>query len=282
MKLNFERWGKGPQPLLVLHGFTGDRSTWRHLEPYWGGAFRVTAVDLPGHGDSPPPEQPGAAGFEETVAGLAELLDACGTGPTPVLGYSLGARLALALAVQHPDRVARLVLESGSPGLNRRKARSARRRDDESLAGFILERGIEAFVERWEALPLFSTLRQLPQALRDGVHARRLSARPEGLASALRALGTGVQPNLWPLLPSLHVPTLLITGGLDAKFSELAQQMATQLPVAWFHVVPEVGHAPHLEAPALYADEVVRFLSTPWFDVPEIEPGLEIDDRRMN
>ena len=269
MKLQLETWGHGPQTLLLLHGFTGDRSTWRHLTPHWEEHFTVLAVDLPGHGESPLPSAPGIDGFDRTVRALVDVLEAQG-GPCAVLGYSLGARLALALALQAPERISRLVLESGSPGLRRRKARLARRRDDESLASFIESKGLPAFVRRWESQPLFSSLQKLPEPRQDALRARRLAGSPEGYAGALRALGTGVQPSLWSLLPFLRVPTLLLSGALDLKFSALAQQMAAQLPIAWFHRVDGVGHAPHLEAPEAYAEEVCRFLETPWFDAPVV------------
>jgi 2-succinyl-6-hydroxy-2,4-cyclohexadiene-1-carboxylate synthase len=269
VKLHAERWGRGPQTLLLLHGFTGDHSTWSHLEAYWGDSFQVVAVDLPGHGRSPPPSRSGLDGFQESVDALGEVLQE--GPPAAVVGYSLGARLALALALANPGHISRMVLESGSPGLRRRKARMARRRDDESLAGFIEERGVPAFVEHWEALPLFETLRKLPPATQENLRARRLSARPEGLASALRALGSGVQPSLWHLLPALRVPTLLVTGAMDPKFTAVAHEMAKQLPLAWFCTLAAVGHAPHLEAPAAYAHEVQSFFQTPWFDPPLVE-----------
>ena len=83
-----------------------------------------------------------------------------------VAGYSLGARVALGLGLRAPERVGRLVLESGSPGLRRRRERGERRRDDAALAEVIERDGLEAFVRRWEALPLFDGLRRLPEELR--------------------------------------------------------------------------------------------------------------------
>jgi 2-succinyl-6-hydroxy-2,4-cyclohexadiene-1-carboxylate synthase len=255
--------------LILLHGFTGDHSTWSHLQAFWSAPFNVVTIDLPGHGSSPLPSRSGLEGFQETVDALGEVLHQ--GPPAAVVGYSLGARLALALTLANPGHVSRLVLESGTPGLRRRKARMARRRDDESLAGFIEERGVHAFVDHWEGLPLFDTLRRLPVSTQEDLRARRLSARPEGLASALRALGSGVQPSMWHMLPALRVPTLLVTGALDSKFTAVAHEMATQLPLSWFCTLPGVGHAPHLEAPSAYAHEVQSFLQAPWFEHPPVE-----------
>lgn len=273
MKLPVIRWGQGPLPALFLHGFTGGRESFRHLEPLLGDVLTATCVELPGHGEAPLPSGSGADGFAQTIDALAELLDR----PSAVIGYSQGARLALALAVRRPRQVSRLVLESGSSGLRQRRARSQRREADERLAELITTRGVAAFVARWEALPLFAGLRCLSEADREALRQRRTAHRADGLAGALRCLGQGIQPDLWPALPTLYVPTLLFSGACDEKYTRLACQMAAQLPVSWRVCFPRVGHAPHLECPRAWADEARRFLSTPWreeaAEVPEAEVG---------
>jgi 2-succinyl-6-hydroxy-2,4-cyclohexadiene-1-carboxylate synthase len=254
MKLAYERWGEGSHPLVLLHGFTGNRSAWEPVRPHLAAYFSAIAVDLPGHGESPPPE-----GFEETLDALAEL-------PferADLLGYSQGARIALGFAVRHPHRVRRLILESGSPGLRHRRERAERRRADEAIAAEIERDGVEAFVARWEALPLFASLRALAPQQGDALRARRRSCSVEGLAGALRKLGLGAQPSYWDNLHRLRVPTLVISGGRDPKFTEIARKMAGQLSLAW-RCVLDTGHAPHLEEPAAYAREVLAFAGAHW------------------
>lgn len=274
--LAHKRWGRGEVPLLLLHGFTGDSSSFDHLESHLGDLVRALAVDLPGHGASAPTSVTGREGFLATVDALASLI---GDGATDVLGYSQGARLALALAVRHPSRVRRLVLESGSPGLRSRKARNARRDRDEALATSLLRDGTHAFATRWEALPMFEGLRRLPDPLAAELSARRRSQSAEGLASALRALGTGAQPDLWPSLHRVRVPVLLLTGERDTKFTEIARRMCADLPVSWRHAFPDCFHAPHLEAHERYAEEVRSFLQTPWY---EAEVALHDPSLRSN
>jgi 2-succinyl-6-hydroxy-2,4-cyclohexadiene-1-carboxylate synthase len=262
-------WGEGP-PLLLLHGFTGSREAWDHLRPLLGPRFRVLAPDLPGHGGSPiAPDTT----FDGTLEALLELLDAQGLERVDVTGYSLGARVALGLCLRAPERVGRLVLESGSPGLRRRRDRGERRRDDAALAEDI-ERDLEAFIRRWEQLPIFEGLRTLPDALRQPLHQRRLSHRPEALAGSLRALSLGAQPSYWPRLWTVRAPTLLLTGARDAKFTHIARTMAAEIPLVWGHVFPGVGHAPHLESPEEYAREVTSFLSAPWIERPLVDSEL--------
>ncbi|HUM10929.1 MAG TPA: 2-succinyl-6-hydroxy-2,4-cyclohexadiene-1-carboxylate synthase [Myxococcaceae bacterium] len=260
-------WGEG-SPLLLLHGFTGNRDAWNHLRPLLGPRFGVVAPDLPGHGESP---IAGDTTFDGTIEALLALLDSRRLERVDVAGYSLGARVALGLCLRAPERVRRLVLESGSPGLRRRRDRGERRRDDAALAQVIERDGLEAFVRRWEALPLFDGLRSIPQELRAHLRERRLSHRPEALAGSLRALSLGAQPSYWTRLWTVRAPTLLLSGGADPKFTGIARAMAAEMPLVWGHVFPGAGHAPHLESPEEWAREVTSFLSAPWIERPLVD-----------
>jgi 2-succinyl-6-hydroxy-2,4-cyclohexadiene-1-carboxylate synthase len=259
--LPIETWGRGPTRALFLHGFAGSRQTFRHLEPLLGDAVTATCVDLPGHGDA---ALPGPGGFEGVVDALAGLLEA----PTVVVGYSQGARLALGLAVRHPERVDRLVLESGSPGLHRRQDRGQRRGSDGALASLLLQTGVERFMDDWERQPLFAGLQSLPEAERAALRRRRTTQRAEGLAAALVAMGQGAQPDYWPALPRLLRPTLVLSGALDARYTRLARRMVQELPLGWRVTFPGVGHAPHLECREAYALELRNFLVPPWAAEP--------------
>ena len=262
-------WGEGP-PLLLLHGFTGSREAWGHLRPILGPRFRVIAPDLPGHGESP--IDPDTT-FARALDALIALLDSHRIERVDVAGYSLGARVALGLCLHAPERVGRLVLESGSPGLRRRRDRGERRRDDAALAE-VIERDLEGFVRRWEELPIFEGLGKLPESLRVPLHQRRLSHRPEALAGSLRALSLGAQPSYWQRLWTVRSPTLLLTGARDAKFTYVARAMAAEIPLVWGHVFDGAGHAPHLESPEEYAREVTSFLSAPWIERPLVDSEL--------
>ena len=252
MTLAVTSWGQGP-PLVLLHGFTGAGSAFDHLRESLGPSFRVAAPDLPGHGQSPP-----ATGWDD---GLEELRAALPREPFFLAGYSMGARLALAFALRHPSSVRALVLESGSPGIHDPAERERRRAEDEQLAGLALREGVAAFVARWEDHPTLAGLRDLPAPLAGALRARRLRCSAAGLASALRHLGSGAQPSLWGELPRLRIPTLLLAGERDAKFSGIARAMAERIPGARLLLVPGSGHSPHLEVPARYAGAVAGFFT---------------------
>jgi len=243
---------------VFLHGFTGSRHSFDHLELSLGEVLTAKCLELPGHFENT--SRP--ASFGEVVDQIAAEL-----GPdSALIGYSQGARLALAVAARHPKRVRRLVLESGSPGLRRRHERVLRRQSDEGLASLIEAEGVESFIAYWERLPLFSGIRALPEDTLERLRERRTTHSAAGLALALRTMGQGAQPDLWPALPRLFVPTLLITGSLDEKYTRLARRMVAELPTAWRVAIRGVGHAPNLEAPEAYANEVRSFLAAPWTD----------------
>ncbi len=187
---------------------------------------------------------------------IAATLDAARAGRVDLLGYSLGGRLALAFALSHRNRVRRLVLEGASPGLRDEVEREARREEDEERAGFLERKGVEPFVEAWEAHPTFRTQKALPRAVREGERIRRLAGDADGWAAALRTLGTGVQPSFWGELPTLDTPTLLLTGEEDRKFTAIAREMAAMLPSSHHRVIAGAGHRTHLEAPERWLDEV--------------------------
>ena len=225
-----------PPRLVLVHGFTQTAESWRPVLARVSDRFEVLRPELPGHGTA----RDVRMGFDDAAAAIGEV-----GGPAAYVGYSMGGRLCLRLAVDRPDLVQRLVLEGASPGLADPKERAARRAADEALAGDIERRGTGPFLQRWLGQPLFADLRPAP----DDVAARALNP-PAGLAAALRSLGTGTQEPLWDRLGELAMPVLLVAGERDAKFAALAGRMASAIgPNAAVELVPEAGHAAHLERP---------------------------------
>ena len=238
--------GPGRVRVVLVHGFTQTLTSWGPVAERLAGQFEVVRVDLPGHGTSGGVR----AGFEE-AAGLVG--EAGGMGV--YVGYSLGGRLCLRLALERPDLVRRLVLIGASPGIADPGQREARRDADEALARRIERDGVEVFLDAWLAGPLFSSL-SVDAAGRE----ERLANTAEGLASALRRLGTGVQESLWDRLGELRPPALLMAGERAPKFASIAREMAAAIgPAARVAVVAGAGHAVHLERPAETAALVGEF-----------------------
>lgn len=259
--------GKG-RALVLLHGFTGAAETWLPFVDELSRDWRVIAPDLPGHGgtdvpaaSAPPDAGRWAPGSLERYAGhLSVLLDYFDGEDAVVIGYSLGGRTGLTWAGMEDKRVGALVLEGASPGIPSMEERVLRREQDEALAQFIEAEGVEAFVRRWEGLPLFASQQRLPEDVRARMRRRRLDHTPEGLAGSLRTMGAGTMTPLHDRLSEMDLPVLLMAGALDEKYCELAQAMARRLPRATVHIVPDAGHNVHMERPEAWLEAILPFL----------------------
>ena len=263
------------QPLLLLHGFTGRGSGWGAHATAFARHFRVIVVDLPGHGRTRPSDpkrgiHPARVSVERTADDLAMLLARSGATPAHVLGYSLGARVALRLAIAHPVGVRRLVLESPSAGIAGTRERAARRIADAALADRLERDGMETFVDAWERQPIFAGHAAIPapcatrlRATRlraTRLRAERLSNTPAGLALSLRGAGQGSMEPLHDRLASVRMPTLVIAGALDPIGLARAEVVAAGVPGARLEIVPGVGHMPHLESPSRFRSLTLDFL----------------------
>lgn len=228
--------GQGPARIVLVHGFTQTGTTWDEVARRLTDEAQVVRVDLPGHGGSSELRM----SFEATAAAVGS----CG-GRAAYVGYSMGGRLCLRLALDRPDLVATLVLVGASPGVIDPAERAERRRSERRLAADILDGGDEGFLHEWLAHPQYETTRPRPTDL----EVRRANP-PEGLAAALEALGTGSQTPLWDRLPLLAMPTLLVAGERDAKFVDIARRMEAETgPHVRTAIVAESGHAVHLDQP---------------------------------
>jgi 2-succinyl-6-hydroxy-2,4-cyclohexadiene-1-carboxylate synthase len=221
--------------LVLVHGFTQTPESWAPVVEQLDATPRSPAV-----GDGP------------DFVTVANELDA---GAATYVGYSQGGRLCLQLALDQPEVVERLVLVSASPGIADAGERAARRDADERLAREIERDGVDAFLERWLAQPLFATL---PRE-RAGIDERKTHNTVESLTHQLRVLGQGVQPSNWERLGELHMPVLLIVGELDAKYVDLAHRMAERIAGARVEVIAGAGHACHLEQPERVAHLLASF-----------------------
>jgi 2-succinyl-6-hydroxy-2,4-cyclohexadiene-1-carboxylate synthase len=261
--------GDGP-PLLMIHGFTGRGSDWSPLLPALQRMVSTITVDLLGHGDSDSPAEPARHAIERQAADLAAVLRRVGAAPAAVMGYSMGARIALRMAIASGGVVARLILESPSAGIADPAERAERRASDEQLARLLDRQGIQAFVTRWEEQPLFASERQLSLAARARLHSERLRCNPDSLAASLRGAGQGSMEALQARLGSVKAPTLIIAGDLDEVGLERAAAVAAGIPGARMHALRGVGHAPHREAPERVAGLIREFIA--------IAPGDLSDD----
>jgi 2-succinyl-6-hydroxy-2,4-cyclohexadiene-1-carboxylate synthase len=225
--------------IALVHGFTQTSSCWDPIDVALAVDHDLVVIDAPGHGTSSDVD------IDLPYGGRA-VLDA--GGQATYIGYSMGARLCLHAALADADRVERLVLVSGTAGIDDADERASRRASDERLADHIIDVGVPTFVDEWLALPLFAGLS--PDARH---HRARLTNTSAGLASSLRLAGTGTQAPLWDRLAELDMAVLVVAGAADAKFATLAERMAAAIGGnAELAIVPGAGHTVHLEQPEAF------------------------------
>jgi 2-succinyl-6-hydroxy-2,4-cyclohexadiene-1-carboxylate synthase len=240
----------GGSRLVLAHGFTQTSRVWGSIDDDLARDHQVVAVDMPGHG--------GSSEVASTLVDGALQLGQAG-GRAHYLGYSMGARFCLHLALARPDLVDSLVLISGTAGIEDEGERRARRRSDAALADRLdpdrptaATVPIEAFLGEWMANPMFEGI----TAEAGGLEERKANTG-RGLASSLRLAGTGSQLPLWKLLGRLEMPVLVVTGGNDQKFSALGWRMVGAIGSnATLVEIPGTGHAPHLKRPDAVAGSV--------------------------
>lgn len=243
--------------LVLLHGFTNSGASWQPVISGLGQRYRACSPDIRGHAS--------ASGSEPvTLDAVLEDIARLPVDDFTLVGYSQGGRIALHAALATPERVSRLVLIGASPGIEDASARTERRLADERLAERIEGMTIEEFAAEWARTPILTGVAPDVAA---ATHADRLRSTPAGLAAALRGLGTGALPPLWHRLRELLMPVTLITGQRDAKFTATAQRMAGLIPAATLTVVPDAGHAVHLERP----DAIIEALLA----IPAEQPGTK-------
>jgi len=243
---------------VFLHGFTQGPGSWDPVVAGLDPSYEIVRVTLPGHGPAGSASAQARLPFEAAAAAVADAVaEVAGPAPATWLGYSLGGRLALRVALDRPELVDSLVLLGATAGIEDADARAARVEIDERLAAGLERKGVEQFIDGWLAQALFARLSR-PDA---GVEERRLGT-VDGLAAALRLLGTGAQEPVWDRLGEIGLPVLLLAGEHDTKFSALAFRMATGIgDDAGITFVPGAGHAAHLERPRSVATILTRFLS---------------------
>ena len=238
-------------PVVLLHGFAGHGDSWADVASALPGR-PVDAVTLFGHD----PEAPATStiAFEEEVALVTERLAAFGR-PVRLCGYSMGGRIALGVLARAPEHIESAVIIGAHPGLTSDVERRERRAADEVWAKLLEERGIHAFVEKWEAQPLFASQASDDPAALERQRAIRARHEPRSLAWAMRSLGLAAMPSYWEALERLEVPVTFVVGALDEKFTALALRMTERMKrtTAKLVRVDGAGHNVVLANPAFLA-----------------------------
>ena len=254
--------GAGP-PLFLIHGIGAARDTWRFMTPLLRWHFTVVTYDLRGHGTSPRPDR--AFGLDELVSDLERVRERTGIERAHFAGHSLGGMIGPAYARRHPERVRSLGLLSTA----------AFRTDEDSAKVQAVvtamgeggaERGIPRILptltDRWYTDRFIADNPEIVQRRLDQV----IATDPEVFLNVFRIYAT---TEMGPWLGEIDVPSLVLTGENDGGCNpRLNRRIADALPDAELVILAEYKHSILLEAGALVADHLVRFIQHR-FDPPE-------------
>jgi 2-succinyl-6-hydroxy-2,4-cyclohexadiene-1-carboxylate synthase len=235
--------------VTCLHGFSQRGESWRELASLVPGELRWLMPDLE------------ATTLDAAIAEILQLWRREAVERSHLLGYSAGGRLALRFAVRHPERLRTLTLIGAHAGFEG-ASRLARLKADEALAERIERDGADWFADYWRSLPIFAGLARRRPDLQGSLDAARRAQDPQHLGAALRGLGGAAGEPSWDLLSGIKVPTLVIAGAEDPPYVEHAHRLARLIPSSRAEIVPDSGHAAHLENPSIVAALVAAHLSS--------------------
>ncbi|MEM7412837.1 MAG: alpha/beta fold hydrolase [Myxococcota bacterium] len=240
--LYYEVHGSGPA-ILLTHGFSATSQMWAPQIEALSREHTLVLWDLCGHGRSGAPEQTLRYREAPVVADLEALLDQVGADRAVVGGLSLGGYLSLAFALDHPNRVAGLLIIDTGPGFKRDDKREEWNAMMLEHADAIATRGFDALLGNGDP--------------RLGSH-----SATRGLELAARHMLVQHSPRVIEGLPRLDVPALVVVGAEDTSFRAAADYMAQELPRATKAVIEDAGHTVNLDQPEVFDRVVLDFLES--------------------
>ena len=256
IEIEWVRTGSGERPFVLVHGFTGSRDDWADVLPALAELGPTITLDQRGHGGSTNPGRPEAYSLERLAQDLAGFLDAMGIEACDLLGHSMGGMVCLRLVLEHPERVASLVLMDTAPGpIGGENAK-------------LIEAGAE--IARVQGMAtLFTAMR--PRRLQDPARPaaeRRAEERmgAERYWDRIRAKFDAMDPEAFATLGmqlidhegvedrlgEIRCPTTVLVGSEDTEFLAPARRFEAGIRGAKRVEIPDAAHSPQIENTELW------------------------------
>ena len=245
------------EPIVCFHGFSESSYTWDSINLP---GYRLIRIDLIGHGDSDIPEEGEAYTIPKMIEDLHTVIYHMVGDRYYLMGYSMGARIALSYALEYESEIKGLILESGSVGIASDDERAERRKADEDLAIRIEDHDGAWFATRWAEAPIFESQKQLSEGVEELIYLRRSNNSTYALACTLRGSGQGVMLYVGDKLEKFSVEGLYVSGALDTKYTTIGRDVFGKLPNFKHVIVEGAGHNVHIEKPQMFEQAVLDFL----------------------
>ena len=245
------------EPIVCFHGFSESGNTWDNVKLVNHAMYRIDCI---GHGQSDKPRSLEPYTIPAMLEDMHTVINLAVGDKYALMGYSMGARLALLYALQYGDEVQALVLESGSVGIADETERQARVDSDEALAQNIESLDSAWFANMWANVSIFASQQSLPDAVKAKIQACRQHNQVHALANTLRGSGQGIMPYVGDELHRLPCRTLYVSGSLDTKYDGIRQSVFEGQPNVTTHCIEGAGHNTHIEQPEEFSAVVLDFL----------------------
>lgn len=254
VNIYYELHGRG-EPLVLVHGYTGDITDWRFQIPEFASTHRVLVFDHRGHGRSEAPADRSAYTIEQMAADVEALADRVGFAHYHLLGHSMGGAVAQEVALRSPARLRSLTLHDTGDRFDLS--------GNDAVAAFIAsrhklaeEQGMAAVAEMPAPVP---PPPHMPPERQEETKRRLAAMSVDGFIGAWQALASW--PGTRERARDIAAPTMVIYGDLDVPLIEPAKRLASTIPGAVLEVVPQAAHSPQYERPELFNAALRRHLA---------------------
>ncbi len=257
IKLYYELQGDSGEPLVLVHGYTGDITDWRHQLPAFAQSHRVLIVDNRGHGQSEAPADRSAYTVEQMASDVQVLAREVGFERFHLLGHSMGGAIVQEMALEAPERLLSLTLHNTADGFASSLMNPALVAWRDWRFRVAEEKGMAAVSEMDSPIP---PPPHMPKERLEETKGRLSRMTVDAFIGAWNGLSEW--PGTHERARNIGLPTLVIWGDLDSPFIiEGSERLLKAIPDAEAAVIPECGHSTQFERPPLFNAALGAFLA---------------------
>ena len=257
IKLYYERHGDSGDPLVLVHGYTGDHTDWELQIKEFSPSYRVLVMDLRGHGRSEAPSDRSTYTIEQMASDVEQLIDQVGFERYHLVGHSMGGAVVQEIALRSPQKLLSLTLHDTTCfwGVERADLETALAEAWKKRLELAHDKGMAAAL----AVPVDLPKPYMPPERVRLQEERLLHMSVDGFIGAIT--GLSFWKGTLDRAHNIRASTLIIYGEGDGEtIIDGSQKLAKLIPNATEIVVPEAMHSPNWERPELYNEALRRHL----------------------